>query len=166
MPRGFAAQKAHLTAVQSRPRTDWQQAHASPGQFLGDLSAAEVWRRLQHQAEAVLVDIRTRAEWTFVGGPDLSSLSQTVVQVEWQTFPGMQRNPRFVRELQAQGIIPGKPVYLICRSGIRSRAAAEFLAEQGYVTYNVTDGFEGPLDSLGQRGGSGWRAEQLPWKQS
>ncbi len=164
MPRGFAAQKAHLTAVQSRPRN--REMPTAPGRFLGDLGAAEIWQRLQHQAGAALVDIRTRAEWAFVGGPDLSSLGQSVIQVEWQTFPGMERNPRFIRELLAQGIIPGKPVYLICRSGIRSRAAAEFLAEHGYTTYNVTDGFEGPLDNLGRRGASGWRAEKLPWKQS
>jgi len=49
---------------------------------------------------------------------------------------------------------------------IRSRAAAEFLAERGYTTYNVTDGFEGPINDYGHRGASGWRAEQLPWKQS
>ena len=166
MPRGFAAQKAYLTTVKSHSRTDEWPAHAVPGQSLGHLRAAEVWRNLQHQAGAVLVDVRTRAEWIFVGGPDLSSLNQSIVQVEWQTFPNMERNPRFVRELQAQGIIPGKPVYLICRSCIRSRAAAEFLAERGYTTYNVADGFEGPINDNGHRGASGWRAEQLPWKQS
>ena len=114
----------------------------------------------------MLVDIRTRAEWTFVGGPDLATLGKSVLQVEWQVFPNMERNPRFVRELQAQGITPGQPVYLICRSGIRSRDAAEFLAARGYATYNVAEGFEGPLDDNDHRGASGWRAERLPWKQS
>lgn len=165
MPRGFAAQKAHLTSVKSHRAGEWS-APAAPGQFLGHLRAAEVWRNLQHQAGAVLVDIRTRAEWSFVGGPDLSSLGRSVIQVEWQTFPGMERNPRFIRELQAQGVTPGRPVYLICRSGIRSQAAAEFLAERGYSTYNVADGFEGPINENGHRRASGWRAEQLPWKQS
>ncbi|MFZ1642275.1 MAG: rhodanese-like domain-containing protein [Candidatus Contendobacter sp.] len=165
MPRGFAAQKAHLTQVESRPRAD-REASAASGQFLGNMSSAQVWRNLQHETGAVLVDIRTRAEWTFVGGPDLSSLSKAVIQVEWQVFPNMERNPRFVRELQAQGVTPGRLVYLICRSGIRSRDAAEFLAERGYTTYNVADGFEGPIDDSGHRGASGWRAEQLPWKQS
>ena len=165
MARGFAAQRAHLAPVESRSPVN-RETHTVPGQFLGDLSAAQVWQHLQHQAGAVLVDIRTRAEWTFIGGPDLSSLGKTVIQVEWQVFPNMERNPRFVRELQAQGITPGKPVYLICRSGIRSRAAAEFLAERGYTTYNVTDGFEGPINDHGHRGASGWRAENLPWKQS
>lgn len=165
MPRGYAAQKAHLTQVESRPRAD-REASAGPGRFLGNINSTEVWRNLQQGSEAVLVDIRTRAEWTFVGGPDLSTLDKTVAQVEWQTFPGMERNPRFLRELQARGIAPGRLVYLICRSGIRSRDAAEFLAERGYTTYNVADGFEGPIDDDGHRGASGWRAEGLPWRQS
>ena len=165
MARGFAAQRTHLAPVESRS-TMSRGINAVPGQFLGNLSAAEVWYKLQNDAEAVLIDIRTRAEWAFVGGPDLSSLGKTALQVEWQIFPNMERNPRFVRELQAQGVTPGQPIYLICRSGIRSRAAAEFLAERGYITYNVTDGFEGPINEQGHRGASGWRAERLPWKQS
>lgn len=165
MARGFAAQRAHWTPVESRPPVN-RETHTVPGQFLGDLSAAQVWQNLQHEVDAVLVDIRIHAEWTFVGGPDLATLGKSVLQVEWQVFPNMERNPRFVRELQAKNVTPGMPVYLICRSGIRSRAAAEFLAERGYTTYNVTDGFEGPINDHGHRGASGWRAEQLPWKQS
>lgn len=165
MPKGFAAQRAHLRSVetQSRPAPE---LHPAPGSFGGHVSATETWRRLQEQSDAVLVDIRTHAEWAFVGFPDLADLDSALLQVEWQQFPGMERNPRFLRELQAQGVTRHHSVYLICRSGIRSRAAAEFLAQQGYVTYNVADGFEGPLDERGHRGGSGWRAEGLPWKQS
>ena len=165
MPRGFAAQRAHLAQVESRPHAD-REVGATSGRFLGDIGSIQTWQALQSQPEAVLVDIRTRAEWTYVGGPDLSSLGKSVIQVEWQVFPSMERNPRFVRELQAQGIAPGRLVYLICRSGIRSRDAAEFLTERGYATYNVAAGFEGPIDGNGHRGVSGWRAEQLPWKQS
>lgn len=165
MPRGFAAQKAHLTQVESRPRVD-RETSAGPGRFLGNISSTQVWQNLQHEVGAVLIDIRTHAEWTYVGGPDLSSLGKNVIQVEWLVFPSMERNPRFLRELQAQGIAPGRLVYLICRSGIRSRDAAEFLAERGYATYNVAEGFEGPIDQNGHRGASGWRAEGLPWKQS
>jgi rhodanese-related sulfurtransferase len=165
MPRGFAAQRAHLTPVESHPRAD-REIGATSGRFLGNIGSIQTWQALQSQPEAVLVDIRTRAEWTYVGGPDLSSLGKSVIQVEWQVFPSMERNPRFVRELQAQGIAPGRLVYLICRSGIRSRDAAEFLAARGYTTYNVAEGFAGPLDDNGHRGASGWRAEQLPWKQS
>ena len=164
MARGFAAHKAHLTPVESRPHSD-REASTAAGRFVGDISSAQTWQALQNHPEAVLVDVRTRAEWTFVGGPDLATLGKSVIQVEWQLFPNMDRNPRFVRELQTRGITPHQPVYLICRSGIRSRDAAELLAERGYTTYSVTDGFEGPINDHGHRGASGWRAEQLPWKQ-
>lgn len=165
MPRGFAAQRAHPTQVESRPRAD-RETSSGPGRFLGNISSTQVWQSLQHEVGAVLIDIRTQAEWKYVGVPDLSSLGKSLIQVEWQVFPSMERNPRFLRELQAQGVTPGRLVYLICRSGIRSRDAAEFLAERGYATYNVADGFEGPLDDDSHRGASGWRAERLPWKQS
>lgn len=55
----------------------------------------------------------TRAEWAFVGNPDLSSLGKSVVQAERVVFPSMERNPRFVKELHAQGVTPQQPVYLI-----------------------------------------------------
>ena len=165
MPRGFAAQRAHLTQVESHPRAD-QKIGATSGRFLGNTSSMQTWQALQNQPEAVLIDIRTQAEWKYVGVPDLSSLGKSLIQVEWQVFPSMERNPRFLRELQARGVTPERLVYLICRSGIRSRDAAEFLAARGYTTYNVTEGFEGSLDDNGHRGASGWRAERLPWKQS
>lgn len=165
MPRGFAAQRAHLVQVESHPHAN-RATGPTAGRFLGNASPAQVWEALQQQPEALLIDIRTRAEWTYVGGPDLTSLDRKIIQVEWQTFPNLERNPRFLRELQAQGALPGRPIYLICRSGIRSQAAAQFLAERGYHAYNVTDGFEGPIDTDGHRGASGWRASGLPWKQS
>ena len=165
MPRSFAAQRPPLTQVESRPRRD-REINAAPGGFMGDVSPAQTWQALQSQPEAVLVDVRTHAEWAFVGSPDLVSLGKPVIQVEWQTFPSMERNPRFVKELQAQGVTPEQLIYIICRSGVRSRDAAEWLAKLGYTTFNVAEGFEGPIDSNGHRGASGWRAEQLPWRQS
>lgn len=165
MMSALSAHNTHLTEVESRSPAH-QQVGVTPGQFLGDVSPTEAWRALQDHAEAILVDVRTRAEWAFVGGPDLARLGKTVVQVEWAVFPGMERNPRFVKEFQAKGITPQQPVYLICRSGVRSRQAAERLAERGYTTYNVADGFEGQIDRHGHRGVGGWRAEQLPWKQT
>lgn len=135
-------------------------------QFIGDVSPIQAWQDLQNEASAVLVDVRTRAEWTFVGGPDLSSLGKSVAQTEWLVFPAMKRNPRFIEDLRAQGITPQQLVYLICRSGVRSRQAAILLAERGYTTYNVADGFEGQIDGNGHRGLGGWRADGLPWKQN
>jgi len=136
------------------------------GQFLGDVSPVRAWRDLQDRAEAVLVDVRTCAEWIYVGGPDLASLGKTVVQVEWLMFPTMENNPRFLDELREQDVRLDQAVYLICRSGVRSQQAAELLALHGYTTYNVAGGFEGQVDANGHRGVGGWRAEGLPWRQS
>ena len=137
-----------------------------PGRFLGDISPIQTWENLQAEASAILVDVRTRAEWTFVGGPDLTALSKPVAKAEWLVFPAMKHNPRFIEEVQSQGITPQQLLYLICRSGVRSREAAKRLAERGYTTYNVADGFEGQIDGNGHRGIGGWRAEGLPWRQS
>ena len=136
------------------------------GRFLGDISPIQTWENLQTEASAVLVDVRTRAEWTFVGSPDLAPLGKPLAKAEWLVFPAMQRNPKFIEDLQSQGITPQQLLYLICRSGVRSREAAKLLAERGYTTYNVADGFEGQIDGNGHRGIGGLRAEGLPWKQS
>lgn len=136
------------------------------GKFHGDVSPRQAWQGLTEVPASVLVDVRTVSEWTFVGGPDLSSLNKPVLQIEWQYFPGMARNESFVDAFRNAGITVDQPVYLICRSGVRSKAAAIALAEHGYSTYNVADGFEGQLAPDGHRGAGGWRTDGLPWKQS
>ncbi|HRX62114.1 MAG TPA: rhodanese-like domain-containing protein [Candidatus Competibacter sp.] len=141
-------------------------ARIARGRFLGDVSPVRAWRDLQDRTETVLVDVRTCAEWIYVGGPDLASLGKPVVQVEWLMFPTMENNPRFLDELREQDVRLDQAVYLICRSGVRSQQAAELLALHGYTTYNVAGGFEGQVDANGHRGVGGWRAEGLPWRQS
>lgn len=136
------------------------------GKFIGDVSPMQTWRDLQEKAAAILVDVRTMAEWAYVGGPDLTGLNKSVICIEWLRFPAMDPNPQFLEELQASGVTQEQDLYLICRSGARSRQAAELLALYGYTTYNVADGFEGQLDAGGHRGVGGWRAEGLPWRQS
>jgi rhodanese-related sulfurtransferase len=124
---------------------------------------------LSDNPQAVLVDVRTDAEWRFVGVPDLSSLGREVVYIEWNTTDGA-RNENFAAELAEQ--IPsaagdeGRPVVFLCRSGNRSIGAAEVSTEQGITpAYNILDGFEGHLNAQGHRGETGWRATGLPWKQ-
>src|SRR5690606_29201861 len=120
---------------------------------------------------AVLVDVRTNAEWTYVGVPDLRPLGRRPVFVEWQRFPSREVDGDFVTTLTARlravGATPDDPLLFICRSGQRSLSAAETMARAGYVAYNVSDGFEGPLDLGGHRGAvGGWKAAGLPWSQS
>jgi len=139
---------------------------AMTGEFRGDVAPQDAWWGLVADAGAVLLDVRTQPEWLFVGTPDLTGLARPLVTVSWQVFPTMARNPNFAADVEGKGITRDRPVYLICRSGVRSRAAAEFLAEQGFVTFNVADGFEGQLDDAKHRGNGGWRASGLPWRQS
>ena len=88
-------------------------------------------RRCERDARAQLVDVRTNAEWTYVGVPDLTPAGKQVLMISWQVPPTMAVNPDFVADLRAAGLGPEDPVYFICRSGVRSRAAAEAAAAAG-----------------------------------
>jgi len=136
--------------------------------YAGDISAAQAWERLQADAGAQLVDVRTMAEWNFVGLPDLSGLGRRVHCIEWQQFPGGGRNPDFVAQASQALADKNAPVMLLCRSGARSRAAAIALTAAGYSqAFNIGDGFEGDVDADGHRGNhNGWKAANLPWRQS
>jgi len=135
--------------------------------YAGELNAAEAWRMMEEDPDAILIDVRTVAEWVYVGLPDLSRLGRGVVCVQWATWPDMRPNPDFVPHVEAEGVPRGRPLLLLCRSGVRSRHAAVKLTEAGFgPCYNVTDGFEGDLDSNKHRGiKNGWRHAGLPWVQ-
>ena len=126
-----------------------------------------VWEALQRDPKAQLVDVRTDAEWNFVGLPDLSSAGKQVVPIQWQVYPTMARNTAFIDQLQEAGFTPDHHIYFICRSGQRSLHAAQAAQQAGFPhAYNVADGFEGAVDAHGHRGvASGWKAEGLPWRQ-
>ena len=126
----------------------------------------QVWEALQSNPDARLVDVRTDAEWNFVGIPDLSSVGQETVLIPWQVYPTMQVNGGFTEQLRRAGVAAEQQVYFICRSGVRSLSAARAAQAAGFShVYNVADGFEGQLDRAGHRGVGGWLAEGLPWRQ-
>lgn len=136
-----------------------------------DLPVDEVWARLQSDSNSVLVDVRTRAEWTFVGLPDLEEIGKQVLTVEWQTSPENRIDAAFAERLaivlDAAGAKKDAELFFICRSGVRSRMAAQAMVNVGYQRCrNVADGFEGPLDANRHRGqAAGWKAAGLPWVQ-
>lgn len=141
---------------------------ASAAGYAGDVSPRTAWRMLQEIAESVLVDVRTTAEWSYVGGPDTRALDKAPVTLEWQVFPSMQVDGAFAARLASQvGDNRETPLLMLCRSGARSAAAAKAMTSAGYRRcFNVADGFEGPLDAAGHRGGTaGWKADGLPWSQ-
>lgn len=134
--------------------------------YAGDVTPTEAWIALQKDPRAVLVDVRTHAEWSYVGLPDLRSLGREVVRVEWQQYPDGSLNDRFVDELAAAGVERDQPLYFLCRSGVRSMAAAEAATAAGWAeSYNVSEGFEGPHDAQHHRSVAGWKVAGLPWVQ-
>jgi rhodanese-related sulfurtransferase len=138
----------------------------------GDLSVKDAYALLADDRNSLLVDVRTQPEWAFVGVPDLGELDKTPIFQEWQVYPSMEVAPDFVprllEALTGRGAKPSTPVLFLCRSGVRSRAAAVALSAAGWSRcYNISDGFEGGLDETRKRGVlGGWRAQGLPWKQS
>jgi rhodanese-related sulfurtransferase len=120
--------------------------------------AHEIWRSTQG---AALVDVRTRAEWDYVGR------IPGAVEIELLTYPGNRPNPAFLTELQGK-VDKETPVLFICRSGGRSHNAAMLATQAGYrAAYNVLEGFEGDRDAQGHRNSTGgWRAAGLPWTQT
>ena len=131
----------------------------------------DVWAVLARNGAAQLIDVRTRAEWTYVGVPELATRGRQVVLVEWQSFPSNQVDPQFIERVTdaLAGLGGGREteIFFICRSGVRSLAAARAMAAAGFTRCrNVTGGFEGQLDAERHRGRlAGWKAAGLPWVQ-
>ena len=136
-----------------------------------DVQVQDAWTRLKEDAGSVLVDVRTRAEWAYVGLPELSSIGKQPFLIEWQNFPDSRVDPAFVERLsdmlEAAGVDKQAELFFICRSGGRSKMAAQAMAAAGYAACrNVADGFEGPLDASRHRGQmAGWKSAGLPWAQ-
>jgi rhodanese-related sulfurtransferase len=134
-----------------------QQMGLPYGGALTPAEAHEVWR---NAPGAKLVDVRTRAEWDYVGR------IPGAVEIEIVTYPGGRPNPGFMAELESK-VDKAAPVLFICRSGGRSHNAAMLAAQAGYTAYNVLEGFEGDRNAGGHRNTvGGWRVAGLPWSQS
>lgn len=126
--------------------------------YAGDVPpelACQWWQ----SGEAVLVDVRTDAERAWVG------FVPGAVPLAWKQWPGMVMNAGFDAALQA-AVPAGRKVLFLCRSGVRSVAAAQRATALGLEAYNILEGFEGDADAHGQRGHlGGWRLRGLPWQQ-
>ena len=144
------------------------------GSAVGEIPPDEAWRILSKDNAARLIDVRTRAEWGFVGVPDLRETGKAPLFVEWASYPDMSVNARFAEEVERalDGEDPSTLLFL-CRSGARSLKAAEAVsahyAQKGKAVtcLNVAEGFEGDVDASGHRGShNGWKARGLAWRQS
>jgi rhodanese-related sulfurtransferase len=146
-------------------------------QYLSAKEAAEFVKK--NASRSLFLDIRTPAETAFVGMPAM--VDANVPYMVEPDFPvwddakntlQLELNPDFLaevrRRLSAKGLTPDDPVVLICRSGDRSAAASNLLAEAGFkIAYTVVDGFEGDLaaggPNAGRRAVNGWKNSDLPW---
>lgn len=132
-----------------------------------DINPNEAWQILQSSSFAALIDVRTRMEYEYVGHPTVA------IHVPWMESPDWKVDPNFVAKvraaLQQRSETPPEatPILTLCRSGKRSRAAAEELAKHGFTElYNVAEGFEGDRDANKHRSTiNGWRYRGLPWEQ-
>jgi sulfur dioxygenase len=132
--------------------------HPAEG-YAGDVTP-EVAYRWWRAGEAVLVDVRTTAEVAWVG------FVPGAVHVPIKEWPGMGPVRDFEQRLMA-AVPQGKRVVLLCRSGVRSIAAACWATELGLEAYNILEGFEGDPDAQAHRGTlGGWRLRGLPWAQN
>lgn len=134
-------------------------------------SSCEAWGELKSNHNAQLIDVRTVAEWSFVGVPVLEELGKRVGFIEWQGFPSGEENPNFIDEVKGflaeQECSPeGALCLFLCRSGQRSQKAALAMRGESIASVNVHDGFEGGVNAESKRQGpEGWKFAKLPWKQ-
>lgn len=134
----------------------------------------DIWLDLNSSQDSVVVDVRTRAEWSFIGTVNLDAVNREPILLEWLRYPDMSVNPTFANDLLEAlgGTVPSK-IFFLCRSGVRSLSAASNVAEifgaQGLKTecVNILEGFEGDLDAERHRGNAnGWKARGLAWRQT
>ncbi len=139
--------------------------------YAGDIDPKTGFDLLAREKKAVLIDVRTVPEWNFVGLPDLSQFNKPVLTVEWQRYPDMAQAIDFNQQVEAKLVElkagPDALLVFLCRSGVRSRAAAISMTKAGYARcYNLAGGFEGDVDPEGHRGNvNGWKHAGLPWRQ-
>ncbi len=138
------------------------------------ITANDAWKILQNNSNSILIDVRTKEEVEFVGFVDLSKTNAKTIYLPWKIYPQMANDEAFTDKLSAliAEVFPASnpeeiELLFMCRSGNRSFEAAMFMSDFGYKCYNLANGFEGSHDASMHRGTvSGWKVENLPWKQN
>lgn len=140
----------------------WDQRHQRDLK-IKSLTASETYDELKKVQGGKILDVRTLAELSFVGRVTYPLCAF----VEWKRFPHGETNPDFTQQVEQSGLGKNCPIFVLCRSGVRSLDAAHALKQAGYKNLtNISDGFEGDLNAHGRRGTiNGWKASGLPWQQ-
>lgn len=122
-----------------------------------NITSLEAYELITTYKDSILVDVRTTVEWENVGVPLLSP--EHLILLSWRLFPSMLINLEFEKEIMSKVTNIEKPLFFMCRSGVRSLEAADFCTEIGYTNcYNLIDGFEGNNNK------TGWKQNNLPWQ--
>ena len=111
--------------------------------MVSEVNPKQAWKMLQDDPDAVLLDVRSKVEFDYVGHPI------GAVHVPIQEAPDWQTDPEFTQKVIEQLGEASKDVTVLtlCRSGKRSMLAAQLLELQGYRdTVNIAEGFEGDPD--------------------
>jgi rhodanese-related sulfurtransferase len=115
---------------------------------------------LETNPNSVVLDVRTEEEWNGVGKPDAESLNSKTFFISLLLGPDRQKNENFTKDFLQKKISKKDNILVICRSGVRSMAAAKLLQQEGYKNLvNISDGFEGNPAT-----GDGWKKSNLPCK--
>ena len=115
---------------------------------------------LETNPNSVVLDVRTEEEWNGVGKPDAESLNSKTFFISLLLGPNRQKNENFIKDFLQKKISKKDNILVICRSGVRSMAAAKLLQQEGYKNLvNISDGFEGNPAT-----GEGWKKSNLPCK--
>ena len=117
--------------------------------MIKEIKSSEIKKFLESNPKTVLLDVRTEDEWSTVGKPDTKDLGIK------SYFITISQDPSFVDSVKQNIDIKNK-VLVMCAAGGRSVVAANLLAQEGYETLNVSDGFSGN----GQE--PGWKNLGLP----
>jgi rhodanese-related sulfurtransferase len=139
--------------------------------YAGDIDVLTAWQQISEDPKAVLVDVRTHAEWSYVGVPVLNHPDREVLLVEWLSYPDMVVHgdfaDRLLQELEDRDVAADSAIYFLCRSGARSRHAAIDMTQRwSGPCFNIASGFEGDLDDALHRSScNGWKHAGLPWRQ-
>jgi rhodanese-related sulfurtransferase len=161
VPLGISADLAHDDGAVAKKILERARERAPEGRpgYAGAVTPVEAWALVEAGA-ATLVDVRTPEERQFVGYVPQS------VHVPWAFGANLQRNQRFLRDLESR-VGRDQVLLFLCRSGGRSLAAAQAATEARYRSaFNVLEGFEGELDRLQRRSSvGGWKFHELPWVQ-
>ena len=139
--------------------------------YAGDIDVVTAWQNLSQDPKAILVDVRTHAEWSYVGIPLLDRPDREVILIEWLSYPDMAVHgdftERLLTELEGRTVARDSAIYFLCRSGARSSHAATAMTPRwDGPCYNIASGFEGDLDDALHRSScNGWKYAGLPWRQ-